>query len=209
MTDKSLVVRLLSTAKVRTCFIVYKTSLTIATHSSPYQYSYQDRTKNDICNVLNCYRGLKPRLEKCTLPTGVKRELLCLKGTIPVSYRNNVYNIPVNLWILNNHPESAPICWVNPTKDMTIKVSRHVDETGRIFLPYLSDWSSASSGKCFDKMVTVPIEDHPFFSFEFQLDLLGVIQVMIIVFGEQPPLYSRPKTTVPETATTSTGKPGK
>ena len=142
---------------------------------------YQDQTKRDVCNVLGLYRNLKPRLEKCSLPTGIKRELLCLKGTIPVSYRNNIYNIPVNLWILHNHPESAPICWVNPTKDMTIKVSKHVDDTGRIFLPYLSEWNSHSS------------------------DLLGVIQVMIIVFGETPPLYSKPKTTTSESPTT-TGK---
>lgn len=112
------------------------------------------------------------------MPTGIKRELLCLKGTIPIFYRNNIYNIPISLWILHNHPESAPFCWVNPTKDMTIKVSKHVDSSGRIFLPYLREWNSKTS------------------------DLLGVIQVMIIVFGETPPLYSKPK--VSESPTTST-----
>jgi len=58
---------------------------------------------------------------------------------------------------------------VKPTQDMTIKVSKHVDQSGRIFLSYLSDWKANTS------------------------DLLGVIQVMIIVFGETPPVYSKPK----------------
>src|SRR5699024_1920659 len=126
------------------------------------------------------YRNLKPKLKTCSLPTGIERELLCLEGTIPVPFRNSMYNIPVNLWILHDHPDSAPICWVTPTKNMTIKVSKHVDESGRIFLPYLSDWNSMNS-------------------------LLEVIQKMINEFSETPPLYSKPKTTAPESPTT-TGK---
>ncbi|OTF73234.1 tumor susceptibility gene 101-like protein [Euroglyphus maynei] len=116
------------------------------------------------------YRNLFAYIEKCTLPTGIKRDLIVLRGTIPITYRKNVYNIPISIWVLDNHPESAPICWVNPTKDMTIKVSEHVDQQGRVYLPYLSNWDHNS-------------------------DLLGVIQVMIIIFGDMPPLYSKPKTT--------------
>lgn len=52
---------------------------------------------------------------------------------------------------------------------MTIKVSEHVDQYGRVYLPYLSDWTAE---RC---------------------DILGVLQVMIILFGESPPLYSKPK----------------
>jgi ESCRT-I complex subunit TSG101 len=51
----------------------------------------------------------------------------------------------------------------------------YVDHNGKVYLPYLHDWSPASS------------------------DLVGLIQVMAIVFGEHPPLYSKPKqeTTTP------------
>lgn len=143
------------------------------------QYSYQDRSKNDIKNVLNQYRSLKAVLEKCEYPNLINRDLICLKGTIPVMYRGSYYNIPVNIWVLNNYPYSAPLCWVNPTKDMTIKVSQHVNREGRVFLPYLSDWNAEES------------------------DLLGVIQVMIIAFGQLPPLFSKPKD-VPST-TLNTG----
>lgn len=112
---------------------------------------------------------MRPSVETCTLPNGVQRELFVIKGTIPIFYRGTCYNIPISLWLWNDHPESAPFCWVNPTKDMTIKVSEHVDQFGRVYLPYLSDWKSESC------------------------DLLGVLQVMIILFGESPPVYSKPK----------------
>lgn len=131
-----------------------------------FQYSYQNQTRNQASDALSMYRNLKPFLENCTLPNGTKRDLVCLKGTIPVTYRSSVYNIPISIWILNNYPYSAPICWVNPTKNMVIKVSQVVDNSGRVYLPYLANWSSETS------------------------DLLGVIQVMIIAFSQTPPLYS-------------------
>jgi ESCRT-I complex subunit TSG101 len=52
---------------------------------------------------------------------------------------------------------------------MHIKVSMYVDHNGKIYLPYLHDWQPNSS------------------------DLLGLIQVMIVTFGEHPPVYSKPK----------------
>lgn len=120
-------------------------------------------------NAITHYRNLSPIVDKYVFPDGNQKDLVCLTGTIPVSYRGAVYNIPVSLWITDSHPYAAPLCYVKPTQDMTIKVSKHVDSSGRIFLPYLSDWKANTS------------------------DLLGAIQVMIIVFGETPPVYSKPK----------------
>jgi ESCRT-I complex subunit TSG101 len=56
---------------------------------------------------------------------------------------------------------------------MHIKVSMYVDHNGKIYLPYLHDWLPSSS------------------------DLLGLIQVMIVTFGEHPPVYSKPKDSTP------------
>lgn len=119
-------------------------------------------------------------------PDGNAKDLLYLDGTIPVPYRGTTYNIPVRIWLTDQHPYAAPICYVNPTADMTIKVSKHVDQSGRIYLPYLSDWKANTS------------------------DLLGVIQVMICVFGDTPPLYAKPKITnsVVEPGAPGTGYPG-
>lgn len=74
---------------------------------------------------------------------------------------------------MDTHPYNAPICYVAPTPDMHIKVSMYVDHNGKIYLPYLHDWQPASS------------------------DLLGLIQVMIVTFGEHPPVYSKPKESTP------------
>lgn len=41
---------------------------------------------------------------------------------------------------MDTHPMNAPLCFVNPTKDMFIKISMYVDHNGRIYLPYLHDW---------------------------------------------------------------------
>lgn len=133
------------------------------------RYRYQSQAKVDICSVVSFYRNLNPELQMFTYPDGVMKELLALVGTIPVTYRGTTYNIPVAIYVPDNYPYSAPICYVKPTPDMTVKQSRHVDGSGRIYLPYLTDWTQGTS------------------------DLLGVIQVMICIFGETPPVYSRPR----------------
>ena len=80
-----------------------------------------------------------------------------------------MYNIPVALWILDTHPIHAPLCYVRPTPTMQIKVSQHVDGNGKIYLPYLHEWDAANS------------------------DILGLVQMLIITFGEQPPVFARPQ----------------
>ncbi len=49
------------------------------------------------------------------------------------------------LWILDTHPLHAPMAFVRPTADMQIRVSKHVDQNGRVYLPYLHEWSEANS----------------------------------------------------------------
>ena len=78
-----------------------------------------------------------------------------------------MYNIPVGIWILDTYPAHAPICHVRPTADMQIKVSQHVDNNGKVYLPYLHEWDANNS------------------------DALSLIQMMIITFGEQPPVFAR------------------
>ncbi|XP_077494517.1 tumor susceptibility gene 101 [Amblyomma americanum] len=133
------------------------------------KYHYADQAKKDITNALQHYRNLSPTSAQFVFNDGTKKELFCLDGTIPVTYKGATYNIPVCIWLLDTHPYNSPMCYVKPTAYMQIKVSRHVDQTGRVFLPYLHEWNPASS------------------------DLLGLIQVMIIVFGETPPVFSKPQ----------------
>lgn len=52
-----------------------------------------------------------------------------------------VYNIPICIWLMDSHPYNAPMCFLKPTPEMRIKISRHVDHNGKIYMPYLHDWS--------------------------------------------------------------------
>ncbi|XP_063497118.1 ubiquitin-conjugating enzyme E2 variant 3 isoform X6 [Symphalangus syndactylus] len=78
----------------------------------------------------------------------------------------NTYNIPIRFWILDSHPFAPPICFLKPTANMGILVGKHVDAQGRIYLPYLQNWS------------------HP------KSVIVGLIKEMIAKFQEELPLYS-------------------
>ncbi|XP_060118689.1 ubiquitin-conjugating enzyme E2 variant 3 [Heteronotia binoei] len=101
-----------------------------------------------------------------TFKDGSQKDLLNLSGTVPVKYQGNSYNIPVHLWILDSHPFTPPICFLKPTANMGISVGKHVDAHGRIYLPYLQNWS------------------HP------QSMIIGLLKEMAIKFEEELPLYS-------------------
>ena len=51
------------------------------------------------------------------------------------------YNIPVCVWLQENHPYVPPLVFVKPTSSMAIKASHHVDTNGRVYLPFLHEWS--------------------------------------------------------------------
>lgn len=133
------------------------------------KYKNISQTKKDVIDVLNNYRSLTHHLQKFVFNDGSTKELFNLDGTIPVVYKGNTYHIPICIWLTDTHPQNAPMCFVKPTPTMQIKVSMYVDHNGKIYLPYLHDWQPNSS------------------------DLLGLIQVMIVTFGDQPPVYSKPK----------------
>lgn len=133
------------------------------------KYKHPEHTKQDILNATKYIKTLVPKLERYTFPTGLSKELVCLDGTIPVTFRDATYNIPVGIFISDNHPFEAPLCYVRPTRDMTIKTSLHVDGSGRVYLPYLSAWNMNTS------------------------DILSTIQVMQIEFGQMCPVYQKSK----------------
>ncbi|XP_077568230.1 tumor susceptibility gene 101 protein-like [Stigmatopora nigra] len=147
------------------------------------QYKYRDLTVHEITNVISQYKDLKPVMDGYVFNDGSVRDLMSLTGTVPVSYRGNVYNIPVCLWLLDTYPFNPPICFVKPTSTMMIKTGKHIDANGKIYLPYLHEWK------------------HP------HSDLYGLIQVMIVVFGEEPPVFSRPTTQAPYQAFQAAGPP--
>lgn len=141
------------------------------------RYQNPETTKKHVASVLNVYKGLQFEIEPFVFNDGSRKELVNLQGTIPVAYKGAYYNIPICIWLMDTHPNNAPMCYVKPTADMSIKVSIFVDHNGKIYLPYLHDWVPHNS------------------------DLLALIQVMTVTFGEQPPVYAKSKIDVQSTST--------
>ncbi|KAH8395013.1 hypothetical protein KR215_004396 [Drosophila sulfurigaster] len=133
------------------------------------KYKNVAATRKDVVDVITTYRSLTYDLQKFVFNDGSSKDLFQLQGTIPVVYKNNTYYIPICIWLMDTHPQNAPMCFVRPTPTMQIKVSMYVDHNGKVYLPYLHDWQPHRS------------------------DLLSLIQVMIVTFGDHPPVYSKPK----------------
>lgn len=136
-------------------------------------YPNSSQAFKDAKGALEQYGHLKPLVKKFSYPDGVSKDLVCLEGTIPVAYRGSTYNIPVCIWLQDRHPYIPPLCYVIPTAEMEIRAGRHVDTNGRVYLPFLTDWK------------------HP------QSDLYGLIQVLCLIFAEQPPVFARTRPTPP------------
>uniref|UniRef100_A0A0C9PRS1 Tsg101_0 protein n=1 Tax=Fopius arisanus TaxID=64838 RepID=A0A0C9PRS1_9HYME len=134
------------------------------------KYQNPEATRREIFNVVKQYKSLRVNSASFVFNDGSSQDLFKLQGTIPVMFKGSVYNIPICIWLMDTHPNNAPMCYVEPTAEMTIKVSMYVDHNGKIYLPYLHDWVPHSS------------------------DLLGLIQVMIVTFGEHPPVFAKRNT---------------
>lgn len=134
---------------------------------SKCQYKYKDQTKRDIQQALSYFKELYLIPEKYNYPDGTIRELISLKGTIPVNYKDSRYNIPVQLYLADTHPYLAPVCYVRPTPDMSINTSNTVQANGRINLPFLNEWNPPQS------------------------DLYLLLNLMTMKFNEETPLYSK------------------
>ncbi|KAJ2948366.1 hypothetical protein O0L34_g7603 [Tuta absoluta] len=133
------------------------------------KYKHRDYTAREVISLIQVYRSLTYRLEAFVFNNGTRKDLLNLEGTIPVNYKGAYYNIPICIWLMDTHPQNAPLCFVKPTPDMSIKVSKYVDSNGKVYLPYLHEWSQNGS------------------------TLQALVQVMIAAFGELPPVYSKPR----------------
>jgi len=131
------------------------------------KYRHPSKCKAEVLSTVKIYRGLSPQFENFVFDNGDIAQLLNLNGTIPVEYKGATYNIPVCIWMLTEFPQTAPMAFVVPTKDMQLKVSHHVDHTGKIFMTYLRSWSYPES------------------------NLLGLIQACRDAFGELPPVFSK------------------
>ncbi|VDP13767.1 unnamed protein product [Soboliphyme baturini] len=127
-----------------------------------------DLATRDILAALSQFPDLVPKISPFASETSRElHHMFCLNGTIAVRYHDTVYHIPISVYLSQNYPFTAPSCFVSPTSDMVISPSVNVDASGRVYLPYITDWK------------------HP------QSDLASLLQVMSIIFGENCPVFTK------------------
>ncbi|KAK2565321.1 Tumor susceptibility gene 101 protein [Acropora cervicornis] len=83
------------------------------------------------------------------------------------SCRGTTYNIPVCVWLQESHPYIPPLVYVKPTNNMGITVSKHVDASGKVYHPYLTEWTYPKS------------------------DLAALLQLLSCIFAEKSPVYAK------------------
>ncbi|XP_010613428.1 ubiquitin-conjugating enzyme E2 variant 3 isoform X3 [Fukomys damarensis] len=132
------------------------------------KYKFRDLTVEELKNVNMFFPHFRYSMDTYVFKDSSQKDLLNFTGTLPVMYQGHQYNIPVRFWILDSHPFAPPICFLKPTANMAISVGKHVDAQGRIYLPYLQNWS------------------HP------KSVIVGLIKEMTAKFQEELPLYSLP-----------------
>ncbi|XP_072241224.1 tumor susceptibility gene 101 protein [Leuresthes tenuis] len=123
---------------------------------------------HEIQVAITYFKNLVPVMDRFVYNDGTRKDMVCLTGTVPVLISDKTYNIPINLWIEENYPQVAPICFLKPTREMMIVRGKYVSSNGEIQMPYLEQWNN---GEC---------------------DLVSLLQVMVAMFGEFPPVCMQP-----------------
>ncbi|KAI9315381.1 UEV domain-containing protein [Dichotomocladium elegans] len=133
-------------------------------------YADPDRTFRDVDAVLQLYISLKPKMDTYTYNDGHTQLLLCLHGTVPITYRSIPYNIPVAFWIPSDYPRNPPIPYVKPTSSMIVREGKHVDKSGLCYHPYRFSWKENPN----------------------KHNLPELVAILQQVFSQEPPVYTKP-----------------
>uniref|UniRef100_A0A3P9Q359 Zgc:123278 n=1 Tax=Poecilia reticulata TaxID=8081 RepID=A0A3P9Q359_POERE len=96
---------------------------------------------------LTYFTNLVPEMAEYVYKDGTAKSLMSLTGTIPVVFSGKTYNIPICVWIQQNYPNSPPICYVKPTREMTVVKGKYIASDGEVTIPYLKDWKKVKKKK--------------------------------------------------------------
>lgn len=131
--------------------------------------TYQrNHVANEIRVALAFFKDLQPKIDEYVYNDGTTKNLMSLSGTIPVMYNEKSYNIPICLWLEESYPQTAPICYVRPTREMMVIRQRFISNTIEVVMPYLKEWTP---GEC---------------------NLVTLLQVLVATFGDFPPVCMQP-----------------
>ncbi|CAF0856585.1 unnamed protein product [Adineta ricciae] len=145
----------------------------------------RDVVRRDLIQAVNSSASnLVLKLCEYFYNDGTSKELLCLCGTVTCHYKGSRYNIPVEIWLQPDHPNSAPLGYVKPTTDMYVSsTSKDVQPDGTIVIPYLKNWRHPNS------------------------DLNRLLTAMSDAFSQSPPVFSNAGSATPYPTTASMPTP--
>ncbi|KAH7352004.1 hypothetical protein KP509_19G024700 [Ceratopteris richardii] len=142
----------------------------------PYQEYAKPIIRSHLSSLLQVIPSLQVKLEPLSRKDGVPSPsqpfplsplLLQVCGTIPISFLQVLYNIPIVIWLPDWYPFCAPIVFVTPSPFMVIKAAHPlVDQSGQVSLIHLYPWTYPSS------------------------NLIELVNRLCAAFGKDPPLYS-------------------
>ncbi|CAF3915657.1 unnamed protein product [Rotaria sordida] len=132
------------------------------------QSKNRDLVPDDINQAINSpISNLILKVAEYYYDDGTSKELLCLAGTVVCHYKGNRYNIPIEIWLQQDHPNVPPLAYVRPTPDMYISTtSKDVQPDGAIIIPYLLNWHHPNS------------------------NLADLLKTTSNAFSQSPPVYS-------------------
>ncbi|EGC32743.1 hypothetical protein DICPUDRAFT_155276 [Dictyostelium purpureum] len=114
-----------------------------------YIRAYRDplRVAKDLKETFHLFPNLSPYYEN--IPSR-NINLINIKGTIPICFKNINYYLPIIVWVPLNYPLEYPTIFLDPTPEMRIVEShQHANLQGLVYHPYISSWNSASTlGQC-------------------------------------------------------------
>ena len=123
------------------------------------------RQAADAVRTLQAFRYLRPGAGKMA---GSDMLFMELKGTVQMKFAGHGYYVPLAVYLRNDHPQSPPVCIIQPTPEMMIKPNHHhVDVHGLVYLPYLHEWTQDSN----------------------VVDMLSALEE---VFGREPFIFKKP-----------------
>ncbi|XP_072426440.1 uncharacterized protein [Chiloscyllium punctatum] len=100
---------------------------------------------NELKNVQATYRNLSVGFDYYHCENGAKSKLVNLNGTIPVLCRGIIYNVPISIWLHNEHPQIPPKCFVKKLLILHQNPGIHIDNTGLVSSSYLHNWRYPAS----------------------------------------------------------------
>ena len=136
-------------------------------------YTQPAHTKYDLTQVTENFSNLRPKLSTYIHNDGSESVQVVLEGTIPIVYQGATYNIPMDIFIMLQHPVEVPKCFVRPTSNMMIKPAHSfVNADGLVSTDHVLRMTGSSAQ---------------------QYNFTDFLYAMSQMFGSEPPLFTKPQ----------------